>query len=405
MRTSDFDIKKFHPCQDGLEYFESKDTLEDAWNDCQSSDWLMWIAEQLGVSKEILDKSREVNEIELKRAILKPAVFERISAGTECATIYAGGGTTSVVFDMATQKTFVYELHHEQIHEMYGGKQTYCSRSGLSREGWIPRRPNLLFLNVARADCREQLVSRLDDLFVYLKYFRFNEETEWEYIVSDGKRVAIVDEKDLLKTLNDFDSAFEKSFSFDMKYYVPDADLNTIEHVINVTCAAGFKGINAARFVDIREARELTRSVYNKIDTLFNCRDFIGQQYYSLKKIGEKYYWLDKNGLYTEVYDSVGQFYEKRIGGGFFKKEEKPTMFYEFAENDISSICAFIYQKKNVFVETCKIIKFFAEIEDIYERLLLKASSEEPEPEQEQEQEVRAHRMRKIKNKKLNDRE
>ncbi|MDR2293185.1 MAG: hypothetical protein LBE11_06910 [Prevotellaceae bacterium] len=371
-----FNIYKLKPCEEGLAYFNSQATIEEAWNNCPRGDWLLWVAKQLKVDEALIQKATIAanQDANLCREILTNAVFRIIYEietsefeRQHCRSIlYAGCGNTSVIFDMQSQKTFVYEINSQQIHDLYGGKQTYISMSGLSREGWIPRRLNLLQLNTARTDCvRMQSATRINNLFVYLLYDRLN-HTIGKFIVSDGMKIAMVSEDNLLKTLNDFNSAFEKSFTFALKYYIPDADLNPVEHVINITCTKGFKGVNADRFADLRYARQLTISASLKVDKTFNKSTYTGSSN-KLYKIGDKYYRLNSNGLYTDVYDSVKQFYTL-TGGGFFKKSGQQTMFYEKSKYNNETLYAFFETgTARGFGKEYNRIEFFTRIEEIYD--------------------------------------
>jgi hypothetical protein len=53
-----FVLSKFYPCSEGLEYYESKATPEQAWNDCQRGDWMLWIAHKLNVDDRIFTRAK-----------------------------------------------------------------------------------------------------------------------------------------------------------------------------------------------------------------------------------------------------------------------------------------------------------------------------------------------------------
>ncbi|MDR2407946.1 MAG: hypothetical protein LBE13_07535, partial [Bacteroidales bacterium] len=52
------DIKPFTPCEEGLEYYESKASFDKAWADCPRGDWMLWLAFQLGVDNRTLTKAK-----------------------------------------------------------------------------------------------------------------------------------------------------------------------------------------------------------------------------------------------------------------------------------------------------------------------------------------------------------
>jgi hypothetical protein len=51
------DITRFSPCDEGMEYYESKASFEEAWNDCEHSDWMLWIAAKLKINRRLLVKA------------------------------------------------------------------------------------------------------------------------------------------------------------------------------------------------------------------------------------------------------------------------------------------------------------------------------------------------------------
>jgi hypothetical protein len=53
-----FDIRSFFPCPEGLEYYESKASAGEAWNDCPRGDWMLWIAAELGIDDRLLVKAK-----------------------------------------------------------------------------------------------------------------------------------------------------------------------------------------------------------------------------------------------------------------------------------------------------------------------------------------------------------
>lgn len=53
-----FDILQFGPCIDAIRYYENYDSFEQAWQDCQRGDWMIWIAFKLKVDKKLLFKAK-----------------------------------------------------------------------------------------------------------------------------------------------------------------------------------------------------------------------------------------------------------------------------------------------------------------------------------------------------------
>ena len=44
-------LKDLNPCKGAVEYYETKENFEQAWNDCHRGDWMLWIASKLKVDK------------------------------------------------------------------------------------------------------------------------------------------------------------------------------------------------------------------------------------------------------------------------------------------------------------------------------------------------------------------
>ena len=53
-----FNICKYHPCYEAIDYYRSKASFKDAWNDCQRGDWMLWISQRLGVDVRLLTKAK-----------------------------------------------------------------------------------------------------------------------------------------------------------------------------------------------------------------------------------------------------------------------------------------------------------------------------------------------------------
>ena len=53
-----FDITKFNPCREGLEYYESQESSASACNNCPRGDWMLWIAARLEIDHRILTRAK-----------------------------------------------------------------------------------------------------------------------------------------------------------------------------------------------------------------------------------------------------------------------------------------------------------------------------------------------------------
>ncbi len=73
-----------------------------------------------------------------------------------------GGGSHSVLFDLRTGEFHPYSDYETaaKVHEAFGGKNYYSSRSGMSGAGWIKGRMSLVTVGTYRVDCHNIEVSR-----------------------------------------------------------------------------------------------------------------------------------------------------------------------------------------------------------------------------------------------------
>jgi uncharacterized membrane protein len=82
-----FDISKYTDCKSVVEYFSSYASFEEAWQDCKRGDWMLWIAELLGVD----DRTRTLAKalcVNIARSLITD---ERTTAAIDAAQRYAAG--------------------------------------------------------------------------------------------------------------------------------------------------------------------------------------------------------------------------------------------------------------------------------------------------------------------------
>jgi hypothetical protein len=91
----EIDIRRFCPCESGLEYYESKSSFKEAWMDCQRGDWMLWIACKLGVDDRVLTKAKALcaNTV---RYLMKD---KRSTDAIDAALLYAEGKISRAELD------------------------------------------------------------------------------------------------------------------------------------------------------------------------------------------------------------------------------------------------------------------------------------------------------------------
>jgi hypothetical protein len=55
--TEKFDIAQYNPCLTGKDYYDSKASFEEAWNECERGEWLLWISTKLEIDRRLLVKA------------------------------------------------------------------------------------------------------------------------------------------------------------------------------------------------------------------------------------------------------------------------------------------------------------------------------------------------------------
>lgn len=97
-----FNLEKFDPCIKALEYYNTKSTFLEAWNDCDRGDWMLWIASKLKVDhrKLTLAKSR------CAKLIFHLMTDQRSKISVEVAEKYGMGEATKEQLDKAAHDAY-----------------------------------------------------------------------------------------------------------------------------------------------------------------------------------------------------------------------------------------------------------------------------------------------------------
>lgn len=56
--TEQFEISKFMPCEDAIEFRSQYTTFKEAWKNCPRGDWMLWIAKRLDVDMKVLTRAK-----------------------------------------------------------------------------------------------------------------------------------------------------------------------------------------------------------------------------------------------------------------------------------------------------------------------------------------------------------
>lgn len=85
-----YNIEKYKPCGDGLEYYNSQPDFETAWNNCSRGDWMLWAAKKLDVNKKLISKAKGL----CAQTVLHLVTDNRCKKAVQAAIDYADGKIT-----------------------------------------------------------------------------------------------------------------------------------------------------------------------------------------------------------------------------------------------------------------------------------------------------------------------
>jgi hypothetical protein len=90
-----FDISPYRPCREALAYYAGKPTFEEAWQECGRGDWMLWIAQKLGVDDRTMTRAKALcaNTV---RHLMKDS---RSTDAIDAALRYADGEITREQLD------------------------------------------------------------------------------------------------------------------------------------------------------------------------------------------------------------------------------------------------------------------------------------------------------------------
>jgi hypothetical protein len=49
-----YEIKKYNPCKESIEFRSKYDSFKNTWNNCPRGDWMLWIARKLNINHQLL---------------------------------------------------------------------------------------------------------------------------------------------------------------------------------------------------------------------------------------------------------------------------------------------------------------------------------------------------------------
>ena len=91
------EIEKYHPCSEALRFRMQYQTFKEAWQACPRGDWMLWIAQKVGVDLRTLTRAKALCALTV-RHLMKD---ERSVRACEVALKFADGEATREELDAA----------------------------------------------------------------------------------------------------------------------------------------------------------------------------------------------------------------------------------------------------------------------------------------------------------------
>lgn len=283
-----------------------------------------------------------------------------------------GSGQTSVLFDLVSNKTYIYENEPEKVHELYGGRQYYSSRSGASGAGFIENNNNLLILDSSRSDCYDQKYwNEVDCLKIMILWDRSaltgvlikKDETyffeKYDYVES-LKLIASnarSNETEYM-AVSGYTKEGKTTISLPIKsdYEVP-RDLK--EHIIEACFLNDIKP-----FTEFWELISAEDNSFNKTHFagVTKYREHEGKFYHSRKVAGMR--------VIDQVIESDPREFDFTSGFSKYQQGENPAMWYK--QNRSGNIYAFTENDTTEYEQEFELFDFLTDVDKSYNDLLNK---------------------------------
>ena len=198
-----------------------------------------------------------------------------------------GNGDDEIIYSIRERRPYSYERNREELHRLYGGRQYYSSRSGLSGAGFLepsPANNDLVIFGTYRTDTaavmqRREIVHLENEkpIFGYAPIKSHDGVDEAApFVLTDGKKVAFVSPyrvPDVLKDWKKIDGKEKQLIWYDLE---GSAHILRFS-IFNVEHWRGVRGLRATRFLDLREARKYQRNLRPRHESLFERKLRIAQ--------------------------------------------------------------------------------------------------------------------------------
>lgn len=242
-----------------------------------------------------------------------------------------GGGSDTVLYSAKANHFFSFEKDGEKLHQIYGGKTYYTSRTGLSGAGFIQPKPqdnDLVRFGWYRTDARGQqhreIVGQREhrEIFGYAPIKSHGGiQQKFPFILTDGETVAFVSRWEVAETIYTWSeikaNAVDKTFALaQIGVYDSGPHFNGITSVQwNLFNPNHLSGVDALRFVDLRNYRPEEQLWIKNPEPPATCRilnllpitDWEGK---------DRWAHLHQLGVYDIVLNTMPQMIDGAVGFG-----------------------------------------------------------------------------------------
>ena len=270
------------------------------------------------------------------------------------------GGLTDIIMDLNFKTILSAEFDIEKLIEM-DAEYFYTSRSGLSgacnfftddNHPWVE-------LGCYRPDTRsEQRARKVNGLFVYLPVISHKKiDMNWPCVISNGRTVLFCEASNLLEAIADFDKFIEsdlikKKITYEIEWY----DNMGYEHFtqIEIVMVHPYLGVNATRFVDLRDARShVNGNPYLNHGTLAYE---MGLDYYPKKDITLYKHW---QGYYSEKINGRVEDMAINSGIGDWTRMDTPEIIFSARSHENMRLLGYNKETKIIKETNTTIFDFY----------------------------------------------
>ena len=233
-----------------------------------------------------------------------------------------GGGYDTIIYSVKKNRFFSYEQERTEIHQIYGGKQYYESRSGLSGAGYLEIdsvQNDIILFGYYRTDAGSgqekmtvhTIIAKNQRVFGYAPIISHEGiDHSAPFVLTDGEKVAFVSDCDVRDNLLGWEEIKGKEIT--LTYY--DRYGNNRKLAFQLYNPNHFVGVRATRFVDLRSPREEAKAV--QLEELESV--FARQLSISKEMKDERWYHINVDGILDMKWDEDPRNIKGEIVAGWY---------------------------------------------------------------------------------------